>query len=145
MSLSRRSFMKTGAVTLAATGSMAQVIASASPAIAQGRRRPFDGYGALVPDPQGIIDLPSGFQYRIISREGDPMTRGGNVPSLHDGMAAFRAGIFGNWLVRNHEVDVDDVEEDGLAPVPEVPGVHYDPEGTGGTTTLLVRHDRRLL
>jgi len=145
MTLTRRSFIKSGAVTLAATGSMAQVIASAAPAMAQDRRRPFEGYGALVPDPKGILDLPSGFQYRIISREGDAMTRGGNVPALHDGMAAFSAGLFGNWLVRNHEVDVDDVDEDGLSPVPHVPGATYDPEGVGGTTTLLVRHDRRLL
>jgi uncharacterized protein len=73
------------------------------------------------------------------------MTRGGAVPPLHDGMAAFSAGLFGNWLVRNHEVDVDDVVEDGVTAVPHVRGAIYDPEGVGGTTTLLVRHDRRLL
>jgi hypothetical protein len=25
------------------------------------------GYGELVPDPGGLIDLPKGFQYRVIS------------------------------------------------------------------------------
>lgn len=44
------------------------------------------------------------------------MTRGGNVPALRDGMAAFSAGLFGSWLVRNHEVDdVDALESELVA------------------------------
>ena len=42
------------------------------------------------------------------------MGRGGLVPGSHDGMAAFSAVLFGTWLVRNHELDLDDVNEDGL-------------------------------
>lgn len=126
---------------------MAKVIASASPALADGwrRHRPFNGYGALVPDPKGLLDLPKGFHYRVFSRAGDPMTGGGVVPANHDGMAAFWGGFLGTWLVRNHEIAVDDVVEDGIAPVPHVPGATYDPDGTGGTTTLLVGHHGRLL
>jgi secreted PhoX family phosphatase len=61
-------------------------------------------------------------------------------------MAAF-AGASGQVaLVRNHEINLDDVEEDGATPVPHVPAATYDPEAVaGGTTTLLVAPDRRLV
>ncbi|MDP8951836.1 MAG: DUF839 domain-containing protein, partial [Actinomycetota bacterium] len=48
------------------------------------------GYGALVPDPRGRLDLPEGFRYRVISREGSTLSDGTPVPGDHDGMAAFR-------------------------------------------------------
>jgi secreted PhoX family phosphatase len=145
MPFSRRSLIRSGAF-IAATGSMARVIGSATPAWARGPRSrpPFKGYGPLVKDPNGLLDLPRGFSYRAFSREGDTLTGGGIVPAAHDGMAAFSAGPWGTFLVRNHEVGVDDVAEDGLAPVPHVPGATYDPEGTGGTTTLLVGNNGRL-
>jgi secreted PhoX family phosphatase len=122
---------------------MAQVILAATPAFARGGR-PFSGYGPLVADPNGLLDLPAGFSYRVFSREGDPM--GPNfVPGSHDGMAAFGAGPVADVLIRNHEVEPEDVEEDGIVPVPHVPGRTYDPEAVGGTTTLLVARNRRLL
>ncbi|MGD8863895.1 MAG: DUF839 domain-containing protein [Myxococcales bacterium] len=124
---------------------MAKVIGSVSPAKAM-PSRPFEGYGDLVPDPNGILDLPRGFRYRVFSREGDPMTGGGLVPSSHDGMAAFPAGFYGSLLVRNHELKPDDVVEDGAIPVEHVPGLVYDPEAVaGGTTTLLVGPTGKLL
>lgn len=123
---------------------MAQVIAAASPAQAQAsrRRNPFAGYGPLVPDPNGLLDLPRGFHYRVLSREGDALRGGGLVPSGHDGMAAFPGGAFGTWLVRNHELNPEDVAEEGLIAVPHVRGQLYDPEASGGTTTLLIGGDR---
>lgn len=102
------------------------------------------GYGELVADPGGLLDLPKGFQYRVFSREGDALSKSGVVPSSHDGMAAFPAGLFGTWLVRNHELEPDDVEEDGLIPVEHIERHTYDPEAVGGTTTLLVGHNREL-
>jgi secreted PhoX family phosphatase len=142
MTLSRRTFIHSSTAALVGAVSMATVIASASDALARGRRpRPFAGYGELLDDPEGLIALPEGFCYRVFSREGEPLSRGGVVPSNHDGMAAFGAGFHGDVLVRNHEVEPEDVEEDGKLPVPALRGATYDPEGTGGTTTLLV--DRR--
>jgi len=147
MRISRRSFVvgSSGVAVLAATGSMARVIGSASPALARGHEPRFAGYGPLQDDPAGLLSLPRGFHYRVFSRQGDPLTRGGVVPASHDGMAAFSASVLGTWLVRNHELSAEDIEEDGLVPVEPVPGVTYDPEAVGGTTTLLVGHDRRLV
>jgi uncharacterized protein len=140
MGIQRRSFIS-GAAAVVAAGSMARVIGSASRARADGL---FRGYGDLVPDPNGILELPAGFTYRVFSREGEVLTHGGLVPSNHDGMAAFSAGLHGVWLVRNHEVEASDVEEEAKLPVSQQNVATYDPEGSGGTSTLLVGWNRQL-
>jgi secreted PhoX family phosphatase len=144
MTFNRRSFIQSTALAFAGSGSIAQVILSTTPAAARGYRAPFRGYGRLVADPAGLLDLPKGFTYRVLSREGDTMGSS-LVPGAHDGMAAFRAPAGASWLVRNHEVDAEAVEEDGVLPVPHVAGKVYDPEAVGGTTTLLVSRHGRVL
>jgi len=62
------------------------------------------GLGPLVPDPAGLLDLPRGFSYRIISRFGDRMDDGYFVPSNADGMGAFAIDRRRVALVRNHEL-----------------------------------------
>jgi uncharacterized protein len=144
MPISRRSLLRTGGfVTL---GSMASVVTSRSRAAAGARnQKRFSGYGSLRDDSRGLVNLPAGFRYRVFSRAGDRLTSGGRVPDSHDGMGAFPAGLEGTWLVRNHELDTEAVEEDGLRPVRHLPGATYDRDGVGGTTSLLVGHDRSLL
>jgi secreted PhoX family phosphatase len=117
--------------------------AGAAPATA---RAPF---GELVPDPAGILDLPPGFQYRIISPEGGKLYNGAPVPGDHDGMAAF-AGPGGTIiLVRNHEIRLSDPEKNPTLSEPNpVQGKNpYKPNGTrietGGTTAIIVGPDRR--
>ena len=66
-----------------------------------------EGYGKLIPDPAGILDLPAGFSHRIISRWGEEMNDGLLVPNLHDGMAAFKGEGDHVVLVRNHELGID--------------------------------------
>jgi secreted PhoX family phosphatase len=123
---------------------MGQVVGAIGAAPARARTKAFNGFGELVQDPHGVIDLPQGFQYSAFSREGDALTRAGIVPSDHDGMAAFSAGLSGIWLVRNHEINRGDVD-DGKIPVEAGEGCSaYDPETPGGTTTLLVGFDRQL-
>ncbi|MFE6103907.1 alkaline phosphatase PhoX [Streptomyces laurentii] len=90
------------------------------------------GYGPLVTDPAGLLDLPAGFSYKVLSRQGDQLRSGeGLVPSNHDGMGAF-AGRRGRvHLVRNHENRAT-----GLIGVPTVAGLTYDPGAKGGCTVL---------
>jgi len=136
MTASRRQLIAgTGAASLGfllsgAVGSVFGGVASATP------RKRFTGYGELVPDPNGLIDLPRGFRYTTFSRAGvDTLQGGGAVPGLHDGMFAFPQGRGGrSVLVRNHEIEVGD-EVPG---VPHRPGIVYDPGSPGGTTTLVV-------
>lgn len=62
------------------------------------------GFGDLIKDPNGIIDLPKGFEYRIISETGNIMSDGFTVPSKMDGMATFNVNGK-EVIIRNHEID----------------------------------------
>ena len=131
-----------GALTF--SGSLGSVVGSAAGGQAPGGGRA-PGYGPLVPDPAGLLDLPAGFRYVAFSQVGtDVLDDGRPVPGSHDGMAAFAGRRGRTMLVRNHEISPEDVEEDGAVPVPHVDGHTYDPQGTGGTTTLAVDRERRL-
>ncbi|WP_344324261.1 alkaline phosphatase PhoX [Streptomyces macrosporus] len=143
MSATRRQILgRAGAVGagIVFAGAVSELFAGTDPAHATGGR---GGYGPLVPDPNGLLDLPKGFRYRVLSREGDPMRSGeGPVPSNHDGMAALAGPGAGRvWLVRNHE----NKPNGGTHRVPAVEGLTYDPEGRGGCTLLeLSRNDEVL-
>ena len=87
------------------------------------------GFGPLQPDPEGNLELPEGFSYRILQTRGDRMTDLQVAPDLPDGMACFEAED-GNWvLMRNHE------RGEGTNPQPEVA---FDPEALGGVTRLVL-------
>lgn len=62
------------------------------------------GYGPLERDPNGIINLPKGFKYQIISRTGDRMSDGLLVPGMLDGMGTFSGKEGKVIVVRNHEL-----------------------------------------
>ncbi|MFD3696445.1 alkaline phosphatase PhoX [Streptomyces sp. NPDC058646] len=125
MSVPRRSLLAAGAIAF--SGALGALFAG-SPSAA----RPARGYGPLVPDPRGLLDLPAGFAYRVLSRAGDPLrSGGGTVPGNCDGMAAFGAGGGRVRLVRNHENRTT-----AALRVPAVPGLTYDPHALGGCTVL---------
>ncbi|MFD8411291.1 alkaline phosphatase PhoX [Streptomyces sp. NPDC059650] len=127
MSLSRRSLLAAAGITLA--GSIGVLHAADPRAAARARA----GYGPLLTDPHGLLDLPAGFTYRVLSRAGDPLRSGeGTVPANCDGMAAFAAGAAGGVrLVRNHENRTT-----ASVRVPAVDGLTYDPAALGGCTLL---------
>ncbi|MER8266024.1 alkaline phosphatase PhoX [Streptomyces griseus] len=114
------------AAAIAFTGAFSELFAGTAAA------RGHDGYGPLVPDPDGLLDLPKGFRYRVLSREGDPLRSGeGLVPGNHDGMAALRGRNGRIHLVRNHEN-----RNTARIGVPTVEGLTYDPAAKGGCTSL---------
>jgi len=151
----RRRFLRTGAAASAAlllpnalqllAFRAAAAAASGNPA--EGLAR---GYGPLVSDSAGLLDLPAGFQYRAFStallgslddlRFTQRLSNGELVPARHDGMAAFPGMPGITVLVRNHELEPQ--HKPVLAPGHTM---GYDPMGTGGTTTLWVSADRELL
>lgn len=105
------------------------------------------GFGKLLADKSRIIDLPAGFEYRIIARMGEEMTDGLLVPAEADGMAAFAGkngrinlvcnhenspsrqyrGPFGSKLERLDRILPKYIYDDGRGTTP----------GTGGTTTII--------
>lgn len=142
--LNRRRFMQTIAV------------AATVPAIgtATANTKSNAGFGKLRPDPNGILDLPQGFSYAVISRHGEEMDDGLLVPARHDGMAAFsgdggtirivcnhenpaqvqKSGAFGAGAGRLERIDRSKVYDFGKGSTP----------GTGGTTTIVYDPRERL-
>ena len=151
MHFSRRAFLRAsmlGSAALSAPGGLDVALA----AIARGPRVRAEGYGPLVADPAGLLDLPAGFHYRMLSpgildadreqegRFASTLSNGDPVPAQHDGMAAFAGPRDVTILVRNHELNLWDapfVDAGRLRP--------YDPVTGGGTTTLWVDQDRQLV
>ena len=95
----------------------------------------FADYGPLVPDPAGMLDLPRGFSYRLLSSLGNAMTDGCTVPDKADGMGCFSLGNNEIVLIRNHE----------LVPADDAGGVLAKGFGTrdgaivpGGTTSIVL-------
>ena len=130
-SVSRRAFVGGSAAAglgfvFAGSGS---VDVFARPAVAATRTA--RGYGALVPDPRGILALPQGFSYQLVARSGETPTLDGVHPSDPDGMGVFAGRDGGSVLVTNHENSGSE-----LFPVPVVDGVTYDPGASGGTSTI---------
>ncbi|UUS33506.1 MULTISPECIES: alkaline phosphatase PhoX [Streptomyces] len=137
MSATRRHLLaRTGTALagIAFSGALAELFAGTAAATAHTGDV---GYGPLVRDPAGLLDLPRGFRYRVLSAEGRPLRSGeGTVPGRHDGMGAF-AGRQGRvHLVRNHENGAT-----AALGVPTVAGLTYDPAARGGCTALTL--DRR--
>ena len=144
--LSRRNFLRVGAgtgATVALSGLIARN-ASASPTERNKASRDSGGYGMLYPMQtenmgETLLALPEGFQYTVFGKTGTVMSDGNPTPAGHDGMAAFAAAD-GVRLVRNHEVRT----RTPLAPR-AIGANAYDPLAGGGTTTLVVDPNTRLL
>ncbi len=137
--LNRRDFLKVGglgtvALTLGTTGLLSLTGAKEGVAATSG----FTGYGPLVKDPNGILDLPRGFHYKIISQTGERMPNGDLIPALFDGMAAFKGEKNTTILVRNHE--------NGTNSQYPVNGKNPWSKGAaGGTTALIVDENRNVI
>jgi secreted PhoX family phosphatase len=101
------------------------------------------GYGPLVPDPEGILALPAGFTYTILTYSGRTRLESGEfTPGKHDGTAAFPGPRGTTLLVNNHELKGP--RANWPHPVPLTEGLVYDPAASGGCTVVEVRPDGRV-
>ncbi|MGH3393031.1 MAG: alkaline phosphatase PhoX [Actinomadura sp.] len=139
MDVSRRGFVAGGAasaLSIALVGSLDSVF-TASASAKTGKAL---GYGSLIPDPAGVLDLPKGFSYKMISAVGEDIGDGAQVLGAHDGMTTFPGSRPGRTrLVRNAEQD-----SDGVKPV-AADRLVYDPATFGGTMTLELDRDNNLV
>ncbi|HEX5621989.1 MAG TPA: alkaline phosphatase PhoX, partial [Solirubrobacteraceae bacterium] len=144
--LSRRGMLSRSAAGLgiALSGSVGGLFGTgSSAAVAHGHHRRHDiGYGPLIDDPDGLLSLPKGFDYKIVAQSGvTTLETGEPTPSDPDGTAAFvRKGGNGSVLINNHEISGSEP-----FPVPHVAGYVYDETAPGGTTNIEVdRHGNRI-
>ena len=107
MSQSRRHFLRNAWALAAAAPAYATLSACSTAAESEAATKT-----ALIPDPEGFLDLPPGFSYQRLSEIGTPMSDGFRVPGAHDGMGCF--ALEGDAdrcvLIRNHELDNDETE-----------------------------------
>ena len=96
------------------------------------------GFGPLVADPAGILDLPAGFSYAIVDKRGAPMDDGYRVPGRPDAMGAFPGPDGTVILMRNHEVSALEGINGPYMPGQEPPPEAYDPAGMGGVTRVVL-------
>lgn len=135
--IDRRRFLQT--LLVAAT--------APAPSLATVRKSMEGGFGRLIPDQAGVLDLPAGFSYTVVARAGEDMADGLIAPGKADGMAAFAGNDDKIVLVCNHENGPEEplhspfgaqnerlelIDNDRL----------YDPgggrtPGAGGTTTIV--------
>ena len=92
-----------------------------------------------------LISLPPEFRYSVVSWTGQTMSDGSKVPGDHDGMAAFRGKDGTTVLVRNHELSNRETKQGSNAGVVVPDDLKYDTWCNGGTTTLIMDDEGRLL
>ncbi|MGW0467239.1 alkaline phosphatase PhoX [Streptomyces sp. NPDC003027] len=147
MPLNRREFAKRSAARgagLALTGAVG-ALATAPEALAAEEPETYGagvplGYGPLVDDPRGVLALPAGFSYRVLTHSGVTTLESGEfTPQKHDGTATFdgRRGV--TLLVNNHELKGP--RSRWKHPVPLTEGLVYDPAASGGCTVVEVHRD----
>jgi secreted PhoX family phosphatase len=93
--------------------------------------RPFP---PLEDDPDGILALPAGFSYTVVTRAGQTRLQSGEpTPSNPDGTAVFAAGRGRLRLIQNHELGAG-----AALGVPHIAGTVYDPGAidAGGCTVI---------
>ncbi len=135
--MNRRQFNK-NLISLGFAGLAQSILPSTS--FASGVASRVQGYGALLSDPNGLLDLPQGFSYKVLSRLGDTMSDGHKVPDDADGMGVIALEGDRIALVRNHEV-MPKGATDTTSPIKSDLAYSLLPNGHamgGGTTTLIV-------
>jgi secreted PhoX family phosphatase len=105
-------------------------------------------FGPLIADPAGVIDLPEGFNYRVLAKMEETMADGFRTPGKPDGMAAFASGDGKLVLVCNHELSLSSgaagpFADNSRLPDGFDPSLCYDAGGDmekphlGGTTNIV--------
>ncbi|MET9426002.1 alkaline phosphatase PhoX [Streptomyces sp. NPDC006540] len=140
MPLTRREFTKQSALTgagVALTGAVGSLATAPGALAEEGERHGNEapGYGPLIPDPAGMLALPAGFTYRVLTRSGVTKLESGEfTPGKHDGTATFEGPRGVTLLVVNHELKGERAKV--AHPVPLTEGLVYDPAAPGGCSVV---------
>ena len=103
----------------------------------QAGHRPFP---PLVDDPRGLLALPPGFHYEVVTYAGKTKLKDGEgvTPSNHDGTEVFDAGRGRLRLIQNHELGAG-----AALGVPHIAGTVYDPTALMAGGCTVIETDRR--
>jgi len=148
VAISRRQVLTGGAaagVGLSVAGilpslSESAVAATAGPgsrrAGGQSGQRPFP---PLEDDPHGILALPAGFAYTVVTREGttDMSFGQGKTPAFHDGTGVVSASHNRMTIIQNHEM----TPHMSAFGVPHIAGTVYDPGAVNASGCTVITTD----
>jgi secreted PhoX family phosphatase len=145
MTISRRQILTGGTaagVGLTVAGVLPSLAEPAAASPAHDSHRPGNGssggrpFPPLQDDPNGILALPAGFSYTIVTREGttDLSFGQGKTPAFHDGTGVVAAGRNKLTIIQNHEM----TPHMSAFGVPHIAGTVYDPGAVdaGGCTVI---------
>jgi secreted PhoX family phosphatase len=135
----RRGLIKGGgALALSALASCA----NESRAIDEPPQLEFEARNApLVPDPDGLLELPPGFTYRVLQEPLSTMSDGYRAPGRPDAMCCFLGRHDRLILMRNHELWQLHEERSPFFPDQPRPPEAYDPLATGAVTRMVLEPD----
>jgi uncharacterized protein len=142
-SVSRRAFLSRSGALAGGLALSAPLLAFAERVATGAQLETSSRYGPLLN--KGDLWLPRGFNYTIVSREGQRMKNGDPTPSRFDGMAAFDKSGPNTVLIRNHE----NRSRAGVIVETETSlhhSVRYDPDPSynGGVIRLVVNKGKLL-
>jgi secreted PhoX family phosphatase len=149
MTISRRRVLTGGAaagVGLSVAGALPTLAEPAAARAAAGDvREPSGGssggrpFPPLQDDPNGILALPAGFSYSIVTREGetDLSSGQGKTPAFHDGTGVVAAGRNRLTIIQNHEM-TPHMSQFG---VPHIAGTVYDPGAVNASGCTVITTD----
>jgi len=143
MTISRRQVLTTGAATgvgLTVAGVLPSLAEPAAATPAHHPHRPGGQAGRpfppLLDDPNGILALPAGFAYTVVTREGvTELSYGqGKTPGFHDGTGVVGADSRRLTVIQNHEL----TPHMTTYGVPHIASTVYDPgaANAGGCTVI---------
>ena len=148
MTISRRQVLSGGAaagVGLSVAGvlpSLAEPAAASSSHGSNGSPEPSGGrpFPPLKDDPNGILALPAGFSYRIVTREGvtDLSYGQGKTPAFHDGTGVVEASHDKLTIIQNHEL----TPHMAAYGVPHIAGTVYDAGAANASGCTVLTTDR---
>lgn len=141
LDLNRRDFLRQASRTgLGAAAAFGGPLTAFAARVRAGENPVGEGYGPLYP--KGELALPHGFNYRVVSRQGELMDDGHPTPGAFDGMAAFAGAGQTTVLIRNHE----NRGLPGEVPVIVPPELAYDnhPTALGGNTKLVLSQGQKV-
>jgi secreted PhoX family phosphatase len=143
MAMNRRQILTggTAGVGLAVAGVLPS-LAESTPAAAHGSRPGGQPFPPLQDDPAGILALPAGFSYRIVTREGvtDLAAGQGKTPAYHDGTGVVDATGGQLTIIQNHEM----TPHMSTFGVPHVAGTVYDPGAANASGCTVITTDTNL-
>jgi uncharacterized protein len=143
--LTRRRFVQ-GSAALGGGIALGGPLSALAAQTASGKVKRTTGYGPLRDTPEEdsgevYIQLPSGFRYRVISRDFEVMSDGKPTPGIFDGTGSYPGRRGTTILIRNHEnrSRANEITVD----VPNSKRYDPDPNVRGGNTKLVVDNRSR--